>query len=395
MKESMTPRERMRCAMTGGTPDRVPVAPDISTMIPCKKSGCSFIDVLLRRKPQLWQAYLEAVKYYGIDGWFAYGDIGFEYKKEYTERYEEYYDDQNRLVVRRIVDTPKGQLTSATMYPENDCDVPVEKLIKDFKEDFPKFKYLFPEITGYNDEAFRHQEKELGDLGIMAVGIYPPGMHMFNNYFQGGLETVTYAYYDEPELFMELNEMYARWILKQSEIIAEIKPESVLTGGSGSITMQSPSIWEELTLPTLKKMISLFNEAGIITGVHSCGKEMHLIKTLSQETELDYINPLELAPAGDCDLAEVKKLYGKDIAIMGNLHTTNTMLNGSVETIRKESLKAIRDAGVGGGFILSTGDQTPRDTPDENIFEMVNIVKEFGSYPLNMDKIEVEIAKYD
>lgn len=31
--EDMTPRERMMCAMRGGMPDRVPVAPDISNWI--------------------------------------------------------------------------------------------------------------------------------------------------------------------------------------------------------------------------------------------------------------------------------------------------------------------------------------------------------------------------
>jgi uroporphyrinogen decarboxylase len=72
---------------------------------------------------------------------------------------------------------------------------------------------------------------------------------------------------------------------------------------------------------------------------------------------------------------------------MGNLHTTNTMLQGTVKDIRRESLKAIKDAGVGGGFVLSTGDQCGRDTPDENILEMVRVCKEFGKYPLNIEAV--------
>jgi len=66
-----------------------------------------------------------------------------------------------------------------------------------------------------------------------------------------------------------------------------------------------------------------------------------------------------------------------------------------VKEVRLESLKAIRAAGEGGGFILSTGDQCGRDTPDENIFEMVNVAKEFGTYPLDMGAIEREIAKLE
>ena len=42
--------------------------------------------------------------------------------------------------------------------------------------------------------------------------------------------------------------------------------------------------------------------------------------------------------------------------------------------------QAIDDAAVGGGFILSTGDQCGRDTPDENIFAMVETARTYGRY---------------
>jgi len=37
-------------------------------------------------------------------------------------------------------------------------------------------------------------------------------------------------------------------------------------------------------------------------------------------------------------------------------------------------------AAEGGGFILSTGDQCGRDTPDENIYAMVETAREYGAY---------------
>ncbi len=98
---------------------------------------------------------------------------------------------------------------------------------------------------------------------------------------------------------------------------------------------------------------------------------------------------------GNCALAEIKRSFGGKLGLMGNLHTTDVMLRGSVDEVRRESLKAIRDAGEGGGFILSTGDQCGRDTPDANIFAMVDIVKEFGEYPLDMGRIEKEISRLD
>ncbi len=82
---------------------------------------------------------------------------------------------------------------------------------------------------------------------------------------------------------------------------------------------------------------------------------------------------------GDCDLAEVKRLYGHKLSLMGNLHTTDLMLRGTAEQVKAAARKAIDDAGTGGGFILSTGDQCGRDTPDENIFALVEVCKTYLS----------------
>jgi uroporphyrinogen decarboxylase len=66
-----------------------------------------------------------------------------------------------------------------------------------------------------------------------------------------------------------------------------------------------------------------------------------------------------------------------------------------VQDVRREGLKAIRAAGEKGGFILSTGDQCGRDTPDDNIREMVRVVEEFGAYPLDMDRLGAEIGRLE
>jgi len=83
---------------------------------------------------------------------------------------------------------------------------------------------------------------------------------------------------------------------------------------------------------------------------------------------------------GDVDLAEVKRARGDRIALMGNLHTTEVMLHGSAEEVFSAGVAAIRDAGEGGGFVLSTGDQCGRDTPDGNLLSLVRAAEERGVY---------------
>lgn len=389
----MTKRERMITTLSNKEADRIPVAPDISCMIPCKLTGKHFYDVLLYSNPPLWKAYIDALDYYDFDGWFIYGSLQWKCDYEISQKTYEERDSHGRHVFVQEIDTPKGVLRQKTVYPDYDCETPIEKLIKNFKEDFPKIKYLFPEITGFDDSLFQIQKKELGEKGIMALAAFPPGFATLLYYFEGNVEAMTYAYYDEPELFKEFCDITEKDQLKKLEMILEVKPDSLLTGGSGSITLASPELFDELSLPGLKKITRMCKEAGVISGVHSCGKEMHVIKRCAEETDLNYINPLEIEPMGDSDLATAKKLYGNKLALMGNLHTTEIMLKGSVTDVRRESLKAILDAGVGGGFVLSTGDQVGRDTPEENIREMINTCKEFGTYPLNIDAIKSEKEK--
>ena len=72
--------------------------------------------------------------------------------------------------------------------------------------------------------------------------------------------------------------------------------------------------------------------------------------------------------------------YGGRISLTGNLHTTEIMLHGTPDDVRRASKQAIDDAGAGGGFILSTGDQCGRDTPEENIRAMIDVARDYGRY---------------
>ena len=194
------------------------------------------------------------------------------------------------------------------------------------------------------------------------------------------MEAVTYAYLDHPEEMEELRRLQHRYFLKRAEMVIDARPDFVLTGGSGAITMQSPDLFRKLTLPTLKAICELAHQAGMLTQVHCCGKERALLELAAEETELDSVNPLEPPPMGDCDLAEVKCTFGHRLSLMGNLHTTDVMLRGTLETVERAAKDAIDAAGEGGGFILSTGDQCGRDTPDANILKAIEVVKTYGRY---------------
>jgi uroporphyrinogen decarboxylase len=218
-------------------------------------------------------------------------------------------------------------------------------------------------------------KKEMGDHGIVGM--------------PSGVETLilkrpenVYEFYENPQKYFDIRDRMIEKMEKRMKVISqlEVKPDFLFCGASGTLVFQTPEIFRELVLPALKRATELAADIGIPTHVHSCGPETELVKIAAEETKLTIIDPLEVPPMGDCDLKELKKLYGDKIILKGNLHTTSVMLNGSREDVIKASKKAIDDAGAGGGFVLSTGDQCGRDTPDENIIAMVETARSYGKY---------------
>ncbi len=381
MSETMTSKERFLIAMTGGKPDRVPCTPDFSNMIPCRLTGKPFWDIYLHGKPPLWKAYIDAANYFGIDAWFFYGGLDFRFDDTVQRQNEIVSRTGDRIRQRHRMITPDGELTGETTFYRADPPTPTEKMIKDFRGQFHLLKYFFRAPTGYKTDTARQQKAALGDKHAFGSSVGFPGFQSWVGLFVGGVEQLSYATVDCPELLDELCAMNEKAVLKQIEMIIDSKMfDHLLLGGSGSVTLASPDLFDRYAFPTIQKITRMCKEAGLPTMLHSCGREEHIVKRCAGESDLDCINPLEIPPMGDCDLAKLKRLYGGRIALMGNLHTTDVMLKGTVEQVKAAARKCIDDAAAGGGFILSTGDQCGRDTPDENIFALVEVAKTCGKY---------------
>jgi uroporphyrinogen decarboxylase len=399
----MTSRERMLKAMRNEQPDRVPVAPDMSNMIPCRLTGKPFWDIYLYQDPPLWRAYMDAVNYFGTDGWIWSLD-GFYLEDpsaatatdENVKSETVIIEKSHERIVTRHYTQRKGHGREwdkhVMVYPR--FDPPTALLATKIGLEKPPTKWwpiegVKPQKKGF--DLLREALVHFDGRGVIGAMVGPPQLA---NPEYGGSDD--YSIYDYCDRYDEVK----RWSTKQREwganylkriLAGPVRPDFILTGGSGMLVFGTPKTVRDLSLPALKEITRICKEAGIPSQVHCCGPERELVEMCALETDLSSINPLEIPPMGDCNLADIKKKFGKKLSLMGNLHTTDVMLRGTVKDVRRESLKAIRAAGENGGFILSTGDQCGRDTPDENIREMVRVVGEFGHYPLDLAAIDREI----
>jgi len=379
-------KERMLAAFWNEQPDMVPVAPDTSNYIPCRLTGKDYRDIYLHKDPPLWEAYIEAVKYFGFDAWFTYGHLGAEMKGGRVEktrgdqrefRHEIVSQTDERTVQHNYMTTPAGTVSQEIVYYRSDPPTVTKGYFDGMAEMAKHFDYLWPEPPSGTAE-FERMKQKLGGLGVAGIGVgYPTlqGIDMKGRYQQAMLE-----YYDHHDLVLEWAQRQSDYTIRYCEWAIEAQPDFMMLGASGTLTLQSPSIFRELGLPNLQKVTRMCKEAGIPTCLHSCGLEKELVKICAEETDLNIINPLEEPPMGDCYLGEIKRLYGDKLALMGNLNTITIMQRGSVEEVERAAKKAIDDAAEGGGFVLSTGDQCPVDTPDENIYKLIEVARTYGRY---------------
>lgn len=360
-------------------PDMVPVAPDIFAMIPARLTGRPFWDIFYHQNPPIWRAYLDAVRFFKMDGWFFYGAVSLQFENDQRSWNSEIVSrTEERFVVRTTCSTPAGDLWQETTFYAGDPPTTTRKWIKDLKADLPKLRYFFPKVNGYDDSPLREQMAEAGDDAAVANCAPIPGLHNLQEMFDGGVIAATYAMTDCPDEFEELIALQEEHYVRCAEMFIDAKPDFVAIGASGLWTLSSPEVFRRTSLPAIKRITKMAKQAGIPSFLHSCGKQRALVDILVNETDLDAVNPLEPPPMGDCDLAELKRAYGTRIALMGNIHTTDVMLRGAPDDVRRACVQAIDAAAAGGGFVLSTGDQCGRDTPLENIFAMVETARTYG-----------------
>jgi len=379
----MTPRKRLLTTLRGEIPDYVPCSPDISNMIPVRLTGKPFWQIYLYQDPPLWKAYIDAVKQFGFDSLMdCLAPITFPddvdlntpswksaivFRDETKIVTQKYYKENNRYCWDKYV----------TVYfrdnPPTEIPVPPQKV------NLPAVPKTWEPIEGVKQwptgsELYELIRNEIGERGL--VGVYCGQSSLLHS------ENDILEYYDNPGKFRRQAEQILEKTEKRFENLMRmtVKPDFIETGESGSLIWQTPKIFRELALPIVKRVTELAAKAGIPSHLHSCGPEAELVRICAEETDLTVIEPLESPPMGDCDLRELKAKYGRQLVLKGNLHTTDVMLNGTVKDIVEASKKCIDDAAAGGNFILSTGDQCGRDTPNENILAMIEVTKTYGRY---------------
>ncbi|RPI84854.1 MAG: hypothetical protein EHM41_12300 [Chloroflexi bacterium] len=387
MPETMTGRSRMLAAFAHRETDHVPVSPDISAMVPIRLSGRPFDEMFLDGKPHngyasasVAQAYVDAVRYYGMDGWYIYGSM-----REMKPADSPYWQSKTETLPEggqmrcEVAHTPYGELSKVNYFPTTEPPWEREKPVKDLRRDWPCLRALMGEDESWQWETTFADRDRIGELGVYSVAIGIPQDWWF---FQrdGGYNVMFYDYMDDPAYIQEIFDFYTRYALARVEAACKAGADEIMLGGSASsLSVSSPSNFRKYDLPFIQKAAEICKRYGVFSHLHVCGRSSKVVEMVTEETDVDIMEPLEEPPGGDVDIAAIKKKYGHKLCLKGNINTFEFMLRATPEQVEEKAKRLIDDCAVGGGFVLSTGDQCGRDTPDLNLFKLVEVAKTYGA----------------
>lgn len=281
------------------------------------------------------------------------------------------------IKAERSFETPFGRLEETMLYPAQNPPWRLSGMIKDISVDFPKLKWYMEQKPMGNPCTDRGK---VGDWGVYGVGI-ETFMGFWVTVRDGGSSQAAIDFYEQPELMEQVRESYLEYVDRVTRLALQKRPDEILIQGSASsLSLSSPDIYREFDLPIVKLVSGLCKKEDVICHQHTCGRSKMIVETNYNETDVNVMEPLERPPSGDVNLAEAKKRFGDKFCLKGNVNTFETMLNGTVKEVEAEARACIDAAANNGGFILSTGDQCGRDTPDDNIFALVETAKNYGKY---------------
>jgi Uroporphyrinogen decarboxylase (URO-D) len=344
----MTPRERIRTAMLGRRPDRVPVWCQLS-LEHIIRQGTSD-----SKPPKIIDDYILAectlTKRYGFDGLVLY----LPGIRENTI--------VNQLIEDWIHATPRG-------YPNNDL-----------KRTDPE--QWDPACLKYEDADFYSSRLAREILGndYHIGGWTPDGFSRAVQWFPT-IEDAMIGTKLDVERFKALVRYF------EQESIAWAKAQ-IRFGGVESIHISSPyagssfislETYQALVLPSLTRLAEALKPEPSFSYVHTCGFISDRLELLAA-SGVDGIECMDPPPLGDLLLSDAKKRVGNKVFLKGNLDSVNTLLLGKDQEVDQAILENLEAGKPGGGYILSTACSVAPGVLPERIQRLAQLSEQFGNY---------------
>ena len=182
-----------------------------------------------------------------------------------------------------------------------------------------------------------------------------------------GLVEFCYALFDKRALIQESVERKTAWFIETSKHAVELGVDFVIMGddmGFKDHGYVSPSDFKELAFPYYRRIVDSISVPVIW---HSEGYIRDYIP-MAVEAGIKGLHGME--PAAGMNMGEIKKEFGKDLVLLGNMDGNHVMCQSDLSLVRKEVDRCLREGMEGGGFMLSIAGSAHEGVRLEALIEM-------------------------
>jgi uroporphyrinogen decarboxylase len=141
----------------------------------------------------------------------------------------------------------------------------------------------------------------------------------------------------------------------------------------------SPRHFRQFVFPRLKQIADLCHRYGVPYIKHTDGNVNSLLDDLVA-AGVDAFQAIE--PRAGMDIAQLKRDYGQDLVLIGNVDCSTVLVDGPEEAVRAQTEEVIRAAAPGGGFLLSSSNSIHPGVKPEYYLAMLDTARQVGVYPI-------------
>ena len=369
----------MLAAYRGEKVDRPPVAPEFWYYLPARLLGLNMIE--LCREMPFWEALRRTFRHYGCEGW-GIASPGRPPAPFPAESRESPLPD-GRIETCHVTHTPAGDLVSRSLLDPEEPAWTLERPIKDFEAHWAAYeRIVLPDPAGYDWSPVQAALEGVGEDYLLEVFVGTPFTDFVGGPREGGLEQMILDLAEHEDHLLGLRERYVEHTCALIEAaFQQTTAESVFIGCAWScVSLIGPRLWRKWDQPALEAFSRAAHRAGGLIHFHSHGRCVELIEDFLA-AEIDCLCPLERPPGGDVtpqNMPQIKEMTRGRMTLNGNVHTVETLIRGTPRQVEREVKEIIDLWGDDGRLIVGTGDQVGKETPDENIWAMIETAKAYG-----------------
>ncbi len=192
-----------------------------------------------------------------------------------------------------------------------------------------------------------------------------------------GFDAFMLLLYDDPVLVEEYLELHADFYARLVRRLVECGIDFLYIGDDIAHkggTLISPRDMRRLWLPRMRRVMQPALERGIPVLYHSDGNIWDMLDDIVG-LGIGGLNPIE--PYG-MDITQVRRRFGRDLALFGNLDVGAVLSRGTPDTVAAAARALIDAVGRDGPLVLASSHSITPNVPPENYLAMIETAQTYG-----------------